>query len=123
MSNIRIEIWEKPFDLQVNYDCFEGEELLENQILAIERFNGAKIDVTLEKVKKYCCEMSKGKVSVDEITNVFKFIMPTSVFVPRNEGKRIVAIMCDFKFDIEHGIGIVFENEEFRKIVSQDELL
>ena len=36
---------------------------------------------------------------------------------------RVVAIMCNYKFDMEHGIAIVFKNEMFSKIVSQDIIL
>ena len=123
MNNIKIKIWERVFNLTVNYDCFDDEELLENQTTAVELFDNANIDASLDKTKKYCSKMSNGNVENEEITNIFKFVMPTSIFVPRNKNKRIVAIMCDFKFDIEHGIAVIFENEEFKKIVAQDELL
>ena len=123
MNNIKIEIWERIFDLKVDYDYFDDEELIESQISAAELFDNADIGATLENVKKYCTQVSDGKVKNEEITNIFKFVMPTSIFVPRTKNKRTVAIMCNFKFDIEHGIAIVFENEEFKKIVTQDELL
>lgn len=123
MNSIKIEIWERAFNLAVNYDCFDNEELLENQTTAVELFDNANIDISLDKVKEYCSKMSNGNVKKDEITNIFKFVIPTSIFVPRNKDKRIIAMMCDFKFDIEHGIAIIFENEKFKKIVAQDELL
>ena len=44
-------------------------------------------------------------------------------FLYRNEEKRIVALMCNYKFDIENGIAIVFENEKLKDIGIQDIIL
>ena len=49
--------------------------------------------------------------------------MPKSLFVRRDEAKRIVAIMCDYRFDMEHGLAVVFENEQFKMIGEQDIIL
>lgn len=49
--------------------------------------------------------------------------MPKSLFVGRDEAKRIVAIMCDYRFDMEHGLAVVFENEQFKMIGEQDIIL
>lgn len=48
--------------------------------------------------------------------------MPKYLFVKREINKHVVA-MCNYKFDMEHGIAVVFENEMFSKIVSQDIIL
>ena len=48
--------------------------------------------------------------------------MPKSIYVPRAE-KKIVAIICNYKFDIENGIAIVFENGTLKKIGPQEIIL
>ena len=37
--------------------------------------------------------------------------------------ERVVAVMCDFKFDMENGLAIVFENEKFKEVGYQDLVL
>ena len=54
------------------------------------------------------------------VDNIFKYVMPKNIYVPRNLKKRVVAIMCNYKFDTEHGIAVVFENEQFKEIGAQD---
>lgn len=46
--------------------------------------------------------------------------MPKEIFVPHTEKHRNVAIMCNYKFDIEHGIAVLFENGQFKKVGPQD---
>jgi hypothetical protein len=40
------------------------------------------------------------------------------IFVP--DEKNICAIMCNFKFDMEHGMAIVFEGGKFKEIGAED---
>ena len=61
-------------------------------------------------------------MQLETIENIFKYVMPKSIFVPREE-KRIVAVLFDFRFDMEHGMAIVFENEKFSTIGSEDIIL
>lgn len=65
---------------------------------------------------------SDSAVRAVEIDNIFKYIMPKSIFVPRTEQKE-VAIICNYKYDMEHGIAIVFENERLKEIGMQDIIL
>lgn len=34
------------------------------------------------------------------------------LYVPRTD-KRVIAVICNFKFDIENGIAVVYKNERF----------
>ena len=55
--------------------------------------------------------------------NIFKYVMPKSIFVPHTKKHRIAAIMCNYKFDMEHGIAVVFENGKLKKVGTQDIVL
>lgn len=50
-------------------------------------------------------------------------VMPESIFVPHSKKHRTVAIMCNYKFDMEHGLAVVFENGLFKKVGPQDIVL
>ena len=45
--------------------------------------------------------------------------MPKSFYVPNAE-KRVVILLCDFKYDLENGIALVFEDEKLKEIVPED---
>lgn len=130
MSNIKVNLWGREFELEVVYDQYEGESILPKQEDTLNKFielirseEGKKI---LEEAKKkiidYIFGVDKDKLQ-EEITNIFKYVIPTSLYIERTEDKHVIDIMCEYKFDIEHGIAIQFENEQFKKIVPQDFVL
>jgi len=43
--------------------------------------------------------------------------------LPHSKKHCTVAIMCNCKFDMEHGIAVVFENGQFKKVGQQDIIL
>lgn len=125
MSKEKITIWNRDFDLEVKYDCYSGEEVLQIQKDSIKAFLESRtaIDAALARVKQYCLENNKADIGSDNIENIFKFVAPKYLYVARNKKKRVVAIMCNYKFDPEHGIAVVFENEKFSEIGVQDVIL
>ena len=49
--------------------------------------------------------------------------MPKYLYVARDNENHIVAIMCNYRYDEENGIAIVFKNEKFLQIGKQDIIL
>ena len=49
--------------------------------------------------------------------------MPKSIYVPQVSGHKIVAIMCYYKLDMEHGLAIVFEDNKLKDIGEEDIVL
>lgn len=122
MSKCKITIWDRVFDLSVVYECYTGEEVMESQreAFAMLEDNEKEIVDSLSAVKKYVQKTGVGLLKDDGIENIFKYVMPKSIFVPHTRKHRIAAIMCNYKFDMEHGIAVVFENGKFKKVGTQD---
>lgn len=125
MNKIKIMLWGREFNLDITYDCYTNEKILKSQETAVQDFSKAveSIDSSLEEVKKYCLSINKEEIGSDVIENIFKYIAPKYLFVPRNEKKQVVAIMCNYKFDTESGIAIVFEDGKFKTIGKQEIIL
>ncbi|MBP3568008.1 MAG: hypothetical protein J6K04_02470 [Lachnospiraceae bacterium] len=125
MNNIYLSIWGRQFDLSITYDCYSDEEILDSQKMALEAFirDDTILEASLNKVKEYCLSVNRAEVGSDSIENIFKFVMPKYIYVPRETKKHIVAVMCNYRFDQEHGIAIIFENEKFLKVDIQDNIL
>lgn len=119
---LNIKIWNRDFDLKVLYDCYAGEQILEEQKEALKKFAADKKTIESSKsvTEKYCLSQNKDEIGADEIDNIFKYVMPESIFVKRD---CRVAIMCRYKFDAEHGIAIVFKDGKFDEIGNQDIIL
>ena len=69
------------------------------------------------------CKNSTVSLADNEIENIFRYVMPKSIFVPHSKSHQIAAILCNYKFDAEHGVAVVFENGHFKKIGTQDIVL
>lgn len=125
MNKQNIRIWGREFQMDVQFDCYTGEEVLESQREAAAALAATEpvIEAALEKVKAYCLSLNRQEIGADKIENIFKYVAPKYLYVPRTEGKHVVAIMCNYKFDQEHGIAVVFEDERFARIGKQEIIL
>ena len=119
-DKICLDVWGRKFELKVIYDVYENEEILEIQRNAFDMFieNASKILKDDSFIKKYCQDNSNNQITGD-IDNIFKYVIPNSLYIMRDEKKRKVVLLCDYRYDEEHGITIGFENERISYIGSQ----
>lgn len=80
-----------------------------------------EVEASKDAIARYCLNRD-GDLIGDSITNIFKYVIPTDIFVLRNTDVHEVALMCNYRYDPEHGLAAVFENERLKKIIPQDEL-
>jgi hypothetical protein len=118
-----VNVWGREFSLKIIFEVYKGEDILEIQKNALDSFVKAA-DVVLtscEELKKYCLENDGERID-NSIDNIFKYVIPESLYIRRNEQERDVVLLCRYKFDEEHGIALFFENEELEHIGSQDDI-
>ena len=125
IKTLNIEIWGRKFSLNVEYDCYPGEEITLKQIEAINRlsnnvswFNNAK-----EKVVKYCKAQVDNDDKNEKKDNIFSYVKPEAIFVKRDNVKSRIALMCRYRYDPEHGLAIVFDETGNITIGPQDIIL
>jgi hypothetical protein len=114
----KLVIWGREFELDIEFDCCEDEEILPVQKEALKAFLSCEnlIDNSLEKVKEYCIDRDEEKFE-GAIENIFKYVIPHAVYVQRNpENEHVAGLICRYKFDPEHGLAVVFRNEQFDDI-------
>ena len=123
MNKQKITIWGRNFNLTIEYTGFPDENMTEEQRLAVDKLIDSMNDLTDSSgVEKYILKENGDDVG-GKIDNIFKYVIPTALFAPIQRSKRIIAILCDYRFDEEHGIAVVFENEKFKKVCPQDDVL
>jgi len=121
-----LEIWGRKLNIKINYDCYDNEEITENQVDSYNKFINNYVDI-FEKL--YCqlelyCKENYTQELDGKFDNIFKYIMPTSLYIKRSkDDARIVGVMCNFKFEQEHGLVAIFKNEQLEKIDFQDAIL
>ena len=122
MNKISLSIWDREFTLDIIYQNYPGEEITDIQRQTVDRIPSVDFSLALEKVKEYIFKSNPDEVS-QGITNIFKFVMPKRILVDRSNNSRVFGIICNYKFDIEHGIVIVYEDEQLKEVGSEDIIL
>lgn len=124
MTKIEKSLWGRRFQLKISFDCLEGEEVTASQEQALNSLfdHWPGVESSLDAVKEYCEKNSNGQVQAKDIDNVFKYVVPRSLFVMR-EPEGCVALMCDFRFELEHGMAIILKNGKLDRITDQDSVI
>ena len=127
MSKQKFDIWDRTLELDIVYDCYSGENILDSQKNAFKEFCN-KAESVFENAKKkteeYCLKTNRSEIGTDYIENIFKYVKPKAIYIKRStSSERIVAILCAYKFNPDDGIAIVFKNESFSAIGTQNIIL
>ncbi|MFC2706458.1 MAG: DUF6985 domain-containing protein [Olsenella profusa] len=125
MSSITKEIWGRELKLEIYPEG--GKAPTDEQSLALERILATwdAVECAAPALReycakeKYCARDSDGK----DADNVFHYVIPRHLFLPRMQKERTVALMCDCRFEPEHGLALVFENEKLKEVGTQDIIL
>ena len=126
MNKEKISIWGREFEIEIVYDCYEGELVLPAQEEALKRIleNIEVINNAKAELEAYCLKENSPEIGSERIDNIFRYVIPKALFIQRPvDDKRIVGLMCEYKFDEENGIAIVFKNEVLNEIGSQNIIL
>jgi len=117
----KMKIWNRDFDINIVFDVYDGEEVLQEQKSALEAFGNAEDELLSDtsEVEKYCIKNNQKEIG-DTVSNIFKYVIPTTLLICRKAGTHKVALLCNYRFDEEHGIALVFENEKLERICSQE---
>lgn len=122
MTN-NMNLWGRDFTLPVYYECDSDQDVLDIQketkdalLASWDTVEGSK-----KAIEDYCLERDRDQIE-GPITNIFRYVIPTNILVLRSEDSRKAALMCNYRFDPEHGLAAVFENEQLTAVVPQDEL-
>ena len=61
-------------------------------------------------------------VSNSNKDNIFTYVKPVNIFVKHEEVNPRVAIMCKYRYDMEHGLAVVFMHDE-KIIVGNEDII
>lgn len=122
-NKVNLIIWGREFELSIIYQNYPGEEVTMNQEKTVRSIDILDFGVSLKPLVEYIRENNFEDIGDTDITNIFKYVMPKCILIPREDEKRIIALMCNYRFDIEHGLTVVYENEKYKTVGPQDIIL
>ena len=78
-------------------------------------------------VREHCLELGGDNAMRDfgsrDSVDVTSCVTPTHLVGLDNEGVRGVGPLCDYRYDPEEGLALVFENERLSEITTQSDCL
>ncbi len=123
MSKVKIRIWDRDFELNVAYQNYPGEAITDYQEAAFNFVLSADYEPAKAGVERYIRKHYSFELGENNLDNIFRYVMPKSILIMRTKGIPAFAVMCNFRFDIEHGIAVIFENGAFKDTGPQDLVL
>ena len=124
IKHLDICIWGRDFSVPVDYNCYAGETLLPEQTEAINTFLDCPLWLENAKnsVEQYCHEQVMEDTENSKKENIFSYVKPQGFFVKREKNPRI-ALMCKYRYDIEHGLAVIFASDGSVTVGPQDIIL
>mgnify|MGYP004495595581 FL=1 len=121
MIKYTMNIWGRKFELPVMIKQYDGEEITEIQKETVEKFQHCEevLNASKQSIEQYILENGLRNHNIYEVDNIFKYVMPKSFYVPNAE-KRVIVLFCNFKYDLENGIALVFVDEKLKEIIPED---
>ena len=125
IESLEVIIGGRSFTLPVEYDCYEGEEVTKAQIQALKRFKSHTEWIAQSKsiVEEYCREQVMSDDKNAKKDNIFSYIKPECLFVKRDKENPRIAMMCKYRYDLEHGLAVVFSSDGEVTVGIQDIIL
>ena len=121
----KLSVWGREFSLPVEYDCYEGEVVTQEQIVSLNNFVAHPHWIANAKkyVEKFCDDQVMEDAENHKKDNIFSYVKPECLFVRREAPYPRIALMCKYRYDIEHGLAIVFSFDGNVLVGPQDMIL
>ena len=123
MNKVKVTIWGREFELDVIFQNYPGEIVDDMQKKTLEDITSTDFDKSKKEVEQYIRKYFSFELGEDSLDNIFRYVIPKRILIPKSDESSIFAVMCNFKLDMEHGIAVVFENNEFKAAGAQDIIL
>ena len=124
INELNISIWDRTFLLPIEYDYYDDEVVTDAQKSAVKTLtmHPEWIVSAKSQVEHFCREEVIADSENNKKDNIFSYIKPEYLFVKREDHPR-VAIMCKYRYDIEHGLAVVFATDGSVTVGYQDFIL
>ncbi len=123
-EKLLLTIWGRELPIKIEYDCFDGEEITQIQKETLQKFLKKQTSIFKEAynlLQKFCLQKYPEYFS-GQFDNIFKYIKPNILYI-KKASTRLCGLLCNFKYEQEHGLAIIIENEKVVKVDNQDALL
>lgn len=119
----------REFKVHIDYNNYPGEKTTDIQKQIGKDVKKIDLGSSLKQVRNYIKENDSDALkefdsSDSKIKNPFRYIKPKAIYIPKNQtDSKQFHVLCNYRFDPEHGIAITYENGKPKRVVQQDYVL
>lgn len=122
MSKQILNIWNRDFVIDITYEVFSDKPVTEKQKTIANGLAVVDFSESLDGVIKYIKKYNSRDLEDDHISNIFRYVIPKRIYITQSDEEEF-AIMCNYKFDMEHGIAVVYKGGKYKEAGPQDIIL
>lgn len=122
MSKQILNIWNRDFEIDITYEIFSDKPITEKQKAIASGLATVDFSGSLDGVIKYIRKYNSRDLGENQINNIFRYVIPKRIYITQSEEEEF-AIMCNYKFDMEHGIAVVYRGGKYKEAGPQDIIL
>ena len=122
MSKQVLNIWNRDFEIDITYEIYSDKPVTEKQKTIASGLSTVDFSGSLEGVINYIKKYNSRDLGDEQIDNIFRYVIPKRIYITQSEEEEF-AIMCNYKFDMEHGIAVVYKGGKFKEAGPQDIIL
>ena len=118
-----MNIWGRDFNLEIMFGNDDESNSKPVQREAWQAFLNCPqlIEESKVRVIDYCLKHYASEFSTSKIDNIFKYVIPESIYIKNTrDNSHVVALVCAYKFDEDNGLAVIFKNETFDKVGTQN---
>ena len=120
-------IWGRECQVNLVFDCYVGEKIDKVQEDTIADFEANLKQYTqdgLIAIKKYIVDNYKNNVDDQTIPNIFKYVVPKTVYVSKDpSNKKVIGILCHFRFDEENELAVKYIDGQVAEVGGEQIIL
>ena len=122
MSKQLLNIWNRDFEIDITYEIFSDKPVTEKQKAIASGLSAIDFSESLEGVIQYIKKYNARDLGEERIDNIFRYVIPKRIYITQSEDEEF-AIMCNYKFDMEHSIAVVYKGGKYKEAGPQDIIL
>lgn len=123
-DTVEVGLWGSEVELEVYFEQLDYDEPTDIQTDAFSRVDviWQRVDDAIPSIVEYAKNEAMEIGAHFEEKAWRSLVHPATLFIAESDN-RIVAILCEFDLDPEHGLAVVFEDEQFTAVGSQEIVL
>ena len=125
VDTLKMALWGKDVELGIDFDVMPDEAPYDEQRAILQSLveNWSVVEDSKGSVESYCSSTDPEHSTYFETHDINDYVIPKTIWVKHRPSSKTIALLCEYRFDLEDGLAVVFEDCTFEEVCAQDEVV